>query len=89
MKKIKDILKEHDKRLLEDNTPWWLEGLVFGIVLFITNVLIILPLTTEQGITLKTCLIGIPLCLCVGLLYGIVNREMKKYYRSKNKKKHI
>jgi hypothetical protein len=76
--------KEKDTKLLTD-TPWWLEGLVFGVLMFIIMG-IIHPLTTGQTITSKSFSIELPCMLLAGLLYGITMKMIRKSKTFKHKK---
>lgn len=57
---------------------WWIRGLFWGFVMII-GMTVILPLIESNQISLRKVLIGIPIYLLVGLLFGwILFRPVRK-----------
>ena len=61
------------------NSKWWLRGLVWGFFMLIAMT-ILWPLMDGSGIRLSKILIGVPVWIAAGLLYGFFDpcyREKK------------
>ena len=70
--------------LPENKYQWWLSGLIWGFLMYVSMV-IIFPLIKGENITQKGLLIGIPLWTVGGLLFGYTmkritgKRKQKKF----------
>ena len=53
------------------NSKWWLRGLVWGFFMLIAMT-ILWPLMDGSGIRLSKILIGVPVWIAAGLLYGFL-----------------
>lgn len=56
---------------------WWYEGLRWAVTMYIFMVFLF-PLLLKENITLQRCLIGIPVWIVAGLLYGIMVKKMNR-----------
>lgn len=80
--RYKNLNLEFDEK--RNTTKNWLKsGLIFGLFMFVT-MQIILPLIEYKEITQKSILIGIPMWLICGLLWGVT---MKWWMNKKEKDK--
>ena len=70
-------MKEQSKR------NWKKEGLIFGLFMYVFNVILFPLFSSTDEITTKKLLLGIPVWILGGLVYGLV---MKFYYDRKQKK---
>ena len=59
---------------------WLIEGLIFGLFMYVFNVILFPLFSSTDEITTKKLLVGIPVWLIGGLVYGLV---MKFYYNRK------
>ena len=62
---------------------WWIEGLVFGVIMFFLNEVIIKLIFFDEEIVVKNLLLAIPIWLIGGLGYGFymkwfLTRKLKK-----------
>ncbi len=69
-------MKEQSKR------NWLKEGLIFGLFMYVFNVILLPLLSYTDKITTRKLLVGIPVWLIGGLVYGLV---MKFYYDRKKR----
>ena len=56
---------------LNPKNRWWIHGLLWGLFMYVV-LIVLFPLFDGSGITLSKLLIGIPVWLSAGLLYGYV-----------------
>lgn len=62
---------------------WWLEGLIFGVFMFILNEFILKPLVLDHPLIWKNVLFAFPIWMIGGFGYGYY---MKWYLTRKLKK---
>ena len=63
-----------------EKVKWWINGLIFGVFLYIINTLVF-PLIDGQNLTPRNLLIGIPISIVFGLLYGLTERWIYKKWK--------
>lgn len=61
---------------------WWQEGLGWGFLMYI-SMNIISPLITGEGLVLRQLLIGIPLGIIFGLLYGVIILFLRERHKKR------
>ena len=57
--------------LTQADVNWWYVGLRFGLTMFVMMT-IIFPLVLGEGLTQRKILIGIPIWITAGLIFGII-----------------
>ena len=61
--------------MINEKNRWWMQGLFFGVFMYIFNV-IFEPMSENQPLTTKHLLIGIPIWLFSGLLFGLIMKAI-------------
>jgi hypothetical protein len=70
------------RKFLKSNI-WIIEGLVFGIIMFIFMTFIYPFLISGEPITWMSIVLGIPIYLFGGLLFGFITKYIKKGEKQK------